>query len=288
MKKKRATLSKAEFLAKMAAGRAAAALRRGELAAGSLMRGGRPATRKRKNAGPNSTRKTKKFLKSKGHKIASGSSATAKALARLHRANAGASFRKLKKKLKKQGRSSAQLSQLKKNIRKVSRRRNPEEEAAERFEYFHGPGAEGADQITDVTETIHEHSVLSGIGKLAVLRIKAIDGSGIVKLEKFGGTLVAQDEQGTQLFFKGGNQGVNLRDFGIKTPHESEILGALVSMAYRTDKTHLRPEDGGKAEYNHVFGKNGSRLPLVVYDVRNKLLQLAGGGYDLPEVGIRG
>jgi hypothetical protein len=247
--KKKAKLSKAEFLARMAAGRAAAAKKRG----------GRPA--KRKNAGPNSARKTKKFLKSKGHKISSGKSATAKALARLHRANKG---------------------------KRGKRRGNPEAEARERYDYFHGPGAEGADVVTDVTEKIHEHSVLSGIGKLANLRIKAIDGSGIVKLEKFGGTLVAQDEKGTQLFFKGGNQAVNVKDFGIDHPHENEILGALVSFAYRTDKTHLRPEDGGKAEYNHVFGKNGSRLPLVVYDVRNKLLHLAGGGYDLPEVGVRG
>jgi hypothetical protein len=43
------------------------------------------------------------------------------------RKNAGASFRKLKKKLKKAGRTSAQLSRLKKDIRRASRalRSNP-------------------------------------------------------------------------------------------------------------------------------------------------------------------
>jgi hypothetical protein len=27
---------------------------------------------------------------------------------------------------------------------------------------------------------------------------------------------------------------------------------------------------------------------MVIYDTRNKKLSFAGGGYDLPEVGIRG
>jgi hypothetical protein len=275
-------LTKAQFLARMAAGRKKAAAKRAStrLTPGASARAGKKNPAKfdrcvnavkkkggavnafavcaptRKNAGPKSARKTKKFLKSKGHKITSGKSPRAKALSRIYRANGG--------------------------------RRNPEGEAFERYEYFHGPGAKGADVVTDVTEKLHEHSVLSGIGKLANLRIRAIDGSGIVKLEKFGGALLAQDEKGKQLFIKGGNQSVNLKDFGIDEPHETEILGALLSVAYRTDKTHLRPEDGGQAEYNHVFGKNGSRLPMMIYHVRNKLLEVGGGGYDLPEVGIRG
>jgi hypothetical protein len=159
------------------------------------------------------------------------------------------------------------------------------EAAARTYEKFHGraPGVE-----IDVTETLHEHSVLSGIGKLVSLLILSVDGRHEVELSNFGGALLAQNEKGTQLFIKGGNQSVRLADFGIQEPHESEVLGAALEIVYDTQKDHLRPEDGGKAHYHHKFGGGKSRLPVVVYDVPNKLLHLAGGGYTLPEVGIRG
>jgi hypothetical protein len=173
-------------------------------------------------------------------------------------------------------------------------RRNPVESAAERYEYFHGrpPGEE-----FEFKTEIHRHSVLSGIGKLMELEINAIDGKRRVKLEGFKGALLAQDEKGKQLYIVGGDQGVNLADFGIKNPHEQEILGSLVNVVYFTTKDHLMPEDGGTANYKHKFGKaarfyafgqKGSRLPLVGYDVRNKLLSIQGGGYELPAEGIDG
>ncbi len=175
-------------------------------------------------------------------------------------------------------------------------RSNPVESAAERYETFHGraPAKE-----TTFTTPKNVHKVLSGIGKLLALEILAIDGTRKVKLEGFKGALLAQDEKGKQLYIVGGDQGVNLADFGIKHAHELEILGALTSVIYFTTKDHLRPEDGGTAGYHHkfggegrekkhAFGRNGSRLPLVGYDVRNKLLSIQGGGYELPAEGIDG
>jgi hypothetical protein len=173
-------------------------------------------------------------------------------------------------------------------------RTNSAEASAERYEYFHGrpPGEE-----FEFKTEIHRHSVLSGIGKLMELEINAIDGKRRVKLEGFKGALLAQDEKGKQLYIVGGDQSVNLADFGIKNPHEQEILGSLVNVVYFTTKDHLMPEDGGTANYKHKFGKaarfyafgqKGSRLPLVGYDVRNKLLSIQGGGYELPAEGIDG
>jgi hypothetical protein len=99
----------------------------------------------------------------------------------------------------------------------------------------------------------------------------------------------------------GGDQKVNLADFGIREPHEKEALGAVRAVWYDTTKVHLAPEDGGKAVYHHKFGgpkhkaggandwgSKGPRLPMLMYDVRNKLLEFAGGGYTLPDVGIDG
>jgi hypothetical protein len=169
--------------------------------------------------------------------------------------------------------------------RAAKKRSNPVEAAAETYQKFHG---KEPDVITEVEEVIHEHKTLSGIGKLVKLVIYSVDGRAEVDLTNFRGALLAQNEEGTQLFIKGGDQRVNLADFGIRSPHEQEVLGAVKEVSYDTEKLHLTPETGGKAIYSHRFGGNKSRLPLMIYDVRNKLLNFAGGGYDMPEVGIRG
>lgn len=182
-----------------------------------------------------------------------------------------------------------------------ARRKNPEAAAASRYEYFHGKPAE---EVFEITTPKHEHSVLSGIGKLKKLVILAIDGKTQVELHGFKGALLAQDENGKQLFIEGGDQSVNLEDFGLsrRHAHEQEILGAVTDIVYFTEKRHLAPEDGGVANYAHPFGQKrvrdnngdrhipiiGARLPIAIYDVRNKLILFAGGTYDLPEVGIRG
>lgn len=171
-----------------------------------------------------------------------------------------------------------------KGKRKNPARKHPEGKAAERYEYFHG---RGPDSVTEVTRTIHEHAVLSGIGKLRQLSIAPIDGGGVVELSGFKGALLAQNENGTQLYIEGGDQKVDLGVFGIRKPHEREVLGAVVSVVYDTTKDHLG-KDGGTASYHHKFGAKRSRLPMLVYDVRNKLLEFAGGGYSLPDVGIDG
>jgi len=171
---------------------------------------------------------------------------------------------------------------------------NPEDTASERYKYFHGRDPE---VDTDVKETIHYHEVLSGIGRLEQLEILAVNGNRKVLVSHFKGALLAQDEKGKQLYIVGGDQAVNLKDFGIKQAHELEILGALTAVVYFTTKDHLMPEDGGTANYKHKFGngartykfgQKGTRFPLVGYDVRNKLLSIQGGGYELPAEGIDG
>ena len=182
--------------------------------------------------------------------------------------------------------------------RKKRNPRNPVDAAAETYEKFHGRPPE---EIIEVEETVHEHSVLSGIGKLHSLTIIGVNRAR-VELSGFGGALLAQNEAGTQLFIKGGDQKVDLDAFGITRPHENEVLGFAVEVGYDTRKDHLGSAGGAGARHIHVheFGdldqidrsdprrQKGSRLPVVTYDVVNEKLAFVGGGYDLPEVGIRG
>lgn len=163
-----------------------------------------------------------------------------------------------------------------------SSKKNPEGTAVERYEYFHGRQPETDDTFE---ERFHRHEVLSGIGKLVSLRIRALNGA-VVELKGFKGALLAQDEKGKQLYIVGGDQAVNLREFGITKQHELEILGQMTDVVYLTTKDHLRPEDGGTANYHHKFQKGD--YPFIGYDVRNKLLSIQGGGYELPAEGIDG
>jgi hypothetical protein len=259
----------AVFAARMAAARAAAKSRG---AAGTIKKLGKTAA---ELAG---------FKTNRGHKTNSGKPK----LKRLPKKVTDRYFQAAAKGDRKTMDRIAKLAEVKPRAKKKKRRRaNPEDAAADRYAFFHGKDPES---VTVVSESVHEHSVLSGIGKLESMTILAVDGRHVVTLKGFKGALLSQDEAGTQLFIKGGDQKVSLADFGIKKDraHENEVLGALEEVAYFTEKRHLRPQDGGEAVYVHKFGKGGSRLPLVMYDTRNKALHLVGGGYDLPEVGIRG
>lgn len=158
---------------------------------------------------------------------------------------------------------------------------NPVPAAEQRYQSFHGRPSE---RLVKVRTTLHTHDVLAGIGDLRKLRIKSANGHWKVTV-KFSKPypILSMNEAATQLYIEGGDQSVDLRDFGIKTPHEKEVLGHVTDVFYFTTKDHLRPEDGGTAVYHHKFGKI---KPTMVYDVRNQLMEFAGGGYTIPDEGI--
>jgi hypothetical protein len=174
-------------------------------------------------------------------------------------------------------------------------RRNPEEIAAEAYREFHGKDPE---KVFDVDTRMHYHSVLAGMARLKFIDVKRADG-GITTIHFDKNTHLAENEHQTQLFIVGGDQSVNLKDFGISVPHEMQVLGKAVEIGYFTDKKHLISKDGGKGTYVHPFGytRNGngrevkvkqSDPPTLIYDTRNKLLSFAGGSYTIKPEGIDG
>jgi len=94
---------------------------------------------------------------------------------------------------------------------------------------------------------------------------------------------------------EGGDQSIDLLDFGISKPHETETLGRVTNIGYQTNKTHLGDE-GGNAVYVHKFrstNKDGrhvvvriAREPDLIYDVRNEQLLFSGGSYEILREGI--
>jgi hypothetical protein len=170
---------------------------------------------------------------------------------------------------------------------------NPLPASQEAYEGFHGrPSTEEV----SVSTPIEYHKYLAAIGDLRKFKILTPDGKyKVVVTFTKPYPILAMNEARTQLFIEGGDQSVDLKDFGISEPHEEEVLGTLRDVYYFTRKDHLGSE-GGTAVYHHkfgskehhVFGKKRTPYPTVLYDTRNKLMRIAGGGYSIPDEGIDG
>jgi hypothetical protein len=168
---------------------------------------------------------------------------------------------------------------------------NPATASAEAFQEFHGFAPS---EVITVTKKLHYHKHLAAAGELISLDVWGIDGQGH-RITGFKGAFLAFNESKNQLFVEGGDQSVNLADFGIDSPHELETLGRLTDIGYHTKKTHLGDE-GGEAVYVHKFrstNRNGkhvvvkiARYPDLIYDVRNEQLLFSGGSYEIIAEGI--
>jgi len=163
-------------------------------------------------------------------------------------------------------------------LNKGKRKRNPADESAVAFEQFQGRPSE--EQIV-IERQIHYHRHLAAAGKLEKLVVVSRQGDRVT-LSDFKGAVLAFNEKGTQLFVEGGDQRVNLREFGIATPHEMETLGDVTDVEYFTTKDHLG-SDGGTAIYHHKFKRP---YPELVYDVPNRQLTFSGGKYVILPEGI--
>ena len=136
--------------------------------------------------------------------------------------------------------------------------------------------------MVEVKKQIHYHQHLAGAGKLEKIEVRTAPGV-VLDLDNFKGAILAFNEKRTQLFIEGGDQKVDLKQFGIRTSHEVQPLGEVVAVEYFTRKDHLRKQDGGTAVYRHKFA---SPRPTLLYDVMNEQLSFAGGKYKVLPEGI--
>jgi hypothetical protein len=158
-------------------------------------------------------------------------------------------------------------------------KRNPASQASEAYTDFHGRASE---EVVTVKTEIHYHKHLAACGELRKLVIKPVGKLFTVSLSGFKKALLAFNEKRTQLFIEGGDQAVDLRQFGIKAPHETETLGEVRVIEYFTIKDHLGNE-GGKAVYVHKFHKP---YPVLIYNVLDQQLTFSGGSYKVLAEGI--
>jgi hypothetical protein len=170
-------------------------------------------------------------------------------------------------------------------------RGNPAELAAEVFEEFHG--YEPAEIVT-VKRQVHYHKYLAAAGTLTRLVVLGVD-KRVHTIRGFKGALLAFNEAKNQLFIEGGDQSLNLEDYGLSEPHELEEIGKVKVIDYRANKTHLG-DQGGDAIYVHKFrttNENGrhvvvtvKRYPTLIYRVLDQQFEFAGGSYTIRREGI--
>jgi hypothetical protein len=157
---------------------------------------------------------------------------------------------------------------------------NPADTAAAKYEEFHGRPSE---ETVVVKREIHYHKHLASLGKLKKLVVVSREGYN-VPIDRFKGAILCENEKGTQLYVEGGDQAVDLSQFGIDPDeaHEMEVLGDVIQVLYFTRKDHLGKE-GGIANYDHKFEEP---YPELQYDVRNEQLIFSGGRYVILPEGI--
>lgn len=155
------------------------------------------------------------------------------------------------------------------------------------------------------------------MGNVAVVKLKMVHGDGTIEnlRERFverktnpefsSLTLLTSNEAGSQLYFTGGDQSIDLAVFkiqGASANKEFITLGELWALNYRTSKTF---DDGPEsADYVHILGRKETKpprggdlwddavppndkvfgsgeLPTLIYDRLNKQLKLSGGMYNI-------
>jgi hypothetical protein len=192
---------------------------------------------------------------------------------------AGSKRRPTKNAIRKAQRN-AQHKRGKKNPK--GRRRNQEgsiEEAERQFESFHGkpPG-----RIREYTEQYRYPEHFAELGKLIELRFMLDDGSE-GQLRGFGSTQVVSTPDGSNIYFIGGDQSIDIGAFDLSSDKDFVELGPCTYISYHTIKGF---HDFEPTTYWHQFGEEDDIYPGLVYDRLNKRLFLTSGNYRIRPEGI--
>jgi hypothetical protein len=176
---------------------------------------------------------------------------------------------------------------------------NPQEAAEELYESFHGKPPEG---LTIVKEEIHEHEFLAPLGVLVNFKVATLTGINATvgveenearrqdydETEADGDTIfLAANEEGTQLYFRGGDQSLDLDrlKFTGDWVKDDMIIGVLYEITYRTRKKFDKFE---LTDYFHHLGEETGDQPMLRYDPLSPHLYVTGGKYKIkmPLIGM--
>lgn len=181
---------------------------------------------------------------------------------------------------------------------KRKRKGNPPEQAKDMYEAFHGKPAES--QVV-VKEEFHKHEHLATLGVLVNFWVAPVTqpGKGVCietsdadrDFDEVGGdadtVFLAANEDGTQLYFVGGDQSLDLDALKFKGDwvKDSMVIGVIYELTYRTRKKF---DEFKLTEYYHELGEETGDQPMLVYDSLSPHCFISGGKYKIkmPLIGM--
>jgi hypothetical protein len=170
-----------------------------------------------------------------------------------------------------------------------SRSANPSDTAAALYATFHGRPPK---ETLEVTEEVHYHGHLAGLGSLVALKIRTPSGGkATITFDEGdngqGRPVLASNESGTQLYIRGGDQQLDLASLGMtksEAGRDSVLVGEIEQAEYETEKQF----DGNRniVYFHKLSEESGGPLPVLLYDTMNALLSISGGTYRVESAGI--
>ena len=173
---------------------------------------------------------------------------------------------------------------------------NPEDAAQDMYESFHGKPA--TSQVL-VKEEYHVHEHLATLGVLVSFRVATVTGldaevessDAAGDFDEVGAddktVFLASNEQGTQLYFVGGDQSLDLArlKFTGDLVKDDMVIGILYEVTYRTRKKFDKFQ---LTEYYHELGEETGDQPFLRYDSLSPHLAISGGKYKIkmPLIGM--
>jgi hypothetical protein len=99
--------------------------------------------------------------------------------------------------------------------------------------------------------------------------------------------VLCSNEDGTQLYFVGGDQGLDLKSIHMDGDWErdSMVIGCLYELTYHTEKKFDKFKP---TSYFHKLGEDTGDQPMLLYDRMNQRLSVSGGQYKInkPLIGM--
>ena len=184
-------------------------------------------------------------------------------------------------------------------LKRNPRRRNSTSGAAAMYESFHGKAPEGE---TIVREDLHRHTELAPLGVLVDFHVATITGldAHLATSEPEGeessydetaarpGTVfLCANEDGTQLYFRGGDQSLDLDRLKFKGDwvKDDMVIGVIYEVTYRTRKKFDKFK---LTDYYHELGEETGDQPFLRYERLSPHLYISGGKYKIkmPLIGM--
>lgn len=168
------------------------------------------------------------------------------------------------------------------NPRRKGKRRNSEEQdAAAMFETFHQMPPR---RTIDYEEMVKYPHHFAEIGRpLKELRVFLDSANPDFPFTRFGDCQVVCTPDGTNIYFVGGDQAIDLAGLDLTSDKDTIELGPCTYISYHTIKGF---HDFEPTDYWHRFGEEDGVFPRLGYDQLNKRLFLIGGNYQVKREGI--